>query len=177
MRGWRRLGSVLSVFWFVALAIFLPLPARTEELYSFSVMVMPRVVVTPENANVPSPVCDGQDHWIDIKTGLTGAGVFPEEPVVIVGTQLWSFFSNPRSYVMIGQTPPNGDAITPYVFGTSTMPPVFFPSGHGFAFDPTRDELHLHYLCYSYPEDKLPQFGFTLFYVKSSVATVPSAAR
>jgi hypothetical protein len=61
MRGWQRLGIVLSVFWFAAfwfaaLATFLPLPARADELYSYSVMVMPRVVVTPENAHVPSPV-------------------------------------------------------------------------------------------------------------------------
>jgi hypothetical protein len=65
---------------------------------------------------------------------------------------------------MIGETPPNGDAITPYVFGTSALPPVFFPAGHGFAFDPGRDELHLHYACV--PGDKAPQFGFTVFYVK-----------
>jgi hypothetical protein len=136
-------------------------------------MVMPRVVVTPENAHVPSPVCDGQDHWIDIKTGLTGAGFFPERPVTIVGTQLWTFFVNPRSYLMIGKTGRTGDAITPYVFGTSAMPPVFFPAGHGFEFDPDREELHLHYLCY--PGDPVPQFGFSLFYVKTAVATGPSA--
>src|SRR5262245_26570462 len=72
--GWRGLGVVLSVFGFVALEMILPLSAWPDELYSYSVMVMPRVVVTPENAHVPSPVCDGQDHWVDIKTGLTGAG-------------------------------------------------------------------------------------------------------
>jgi len=167
-RGRRRLGVVLSVFVFVGFGWWLPV--QGDELYSFSAMVMPRVVVTPENAHVPSPVCDGQDHWIDIKTGLTGAGFFPERPVTIVGTQLWTFFMNPRSYMMIGKIGRSGDAISPYVFGTSAMPPVFFPAGHGFEFDPDREELHLHYLCYSYPADPLPQFGFTLFYVNARAA-------
>ena len=116
-------------------ATFLPISALADELYSFSVMVMPPpVVVTEANAHVPYPICDGMDHWIDIQTGLTGAGVFPQQPAIIVGTQLWSFFAYPTSYLMIGATQPNGDAITPYVFGTSNMPPVFFPAGHGFRF-------------------------------------------
>jgi len=148
-----------------ALLIALLLPtlvraAEFAELYSFSAMV---IGLSPPPAL--SPQCDGGDKWIDIKTELTGNGVFPKTPSIIVGTQLWAFFSNPRAYLMIGQTQPNGDAITPFVFGTSTPPPVFFPAGHGFAFDPDRDHLRLHYRCF--PDDPLPQFGFTIFYKKA----------
>jgi hypothetical protein len=158
--------SVIYLLFIAALqaATFWPISVLADELYSFSVMVMPPpVVVTEANAHAPYPICDGVDRWIDVQTGLTGAGVFPREPVIIVGTQLWSFFAHPRSYLMIGATPPNEDAITPYVFGTSTMPPVFFPAGHGFGFDPAKDHLHVHYYCP--PGDRSPQFGFTLFYV------------
>jgi len=96
-----------------ALLIALLLPtlvraAEFAELYSFSAMV---IGLSPPPAL--SPQCDGGDKWIDIKTELTGNGVFPKTPSIIVGTQLWAFFSNPRAYLMIGQTQPNGDAITP----------------------------------------------------------------
>ena len=147
-------------------ALLLPTLARAAELYSYSVMVMPPPVV-PDTALVPRPKCNGQDQWLNIKTDTSGAGVFPKTPVIIVGTQLWTFFANPRAYLMIGQSPPNGDAITAYVFGTANPPPVFFPPGDGFAFDPERDHLHLHYMCF--PDDRAPQFGFTIFYKEATV--------
>jgi hypothetical protein len=143
--------------------------ADLDELYSYSVMIMPPPVIA-DTIPIPHPKCTGREEWLNVKTDTTGAGVFPTAPVIIVGTQLWTFFAHPRAYLMIGQTQPNGDAITPYVFGMANPPPVFFPAGHGFAFDPEHDELHLHYLCY--PNDHAPQFGFTLFYKKPAFEPV-----
>jgi hypothetical protein len=100
-------------------------PVAAENLYSFSAAL-----------SYPSLRCDGSDQWLNIKTEISGAGIFPKSPVVIVGTQLWSFFAYPHEYLMIGATQPNGDAVSPYVFGTSNFPPTFFPAGLGFAFDP-----------------------------------------
>jgi hypothetical protein len=126
-------------------------PVAAENLYSFSAAL-----------SYPLLRCDGADQWLNAKTEISGAGIFPKSPVVIVGTQVWSFFAYPREYFMIGATQPNGDAVSPYVFGTSNFPPTFFPAGLGFAFDPDRDELHIHYSCI--PADKDAAFGFTLFY-------------
>jgi hypothetical protein len=133
-------------------------PAAAENLYSFSAMLPP-----------PPLKCDGTDQWFNLKTDISGAGIFPKSPVVIVGTQVWSFFAWPREYFMIGATQPNGDAISPYIFGTANPPPTFFPAGLGFAFDPDRDELHAHYSCL--PADTQAAFGFTLFYKKREISS------
>ena len=77
---------------FALLAALFCTPVAAENLYSFSAAL-----------SYPLLRCDGSDQWLNIKTEISG-GIFPKSPVVIVGTQVWSFFAYPREYFMIGAT-------------------------------------------------------------------------
>jgi hypothetical protein len=69
---------------FALLAALFCTPVAAENLYSFSAAL-----------SYPLLRCDGSDQWLNIKTEISG-GIFPKSPVVIVGTQVWSFFAYPR---------------------------------------------------------------------------------
>lgn len=123
--------------------------ARAIELFSFTI-------------NAAGVGCTGSDYSINAAGFPIGAGVFHTGPSTIVGTDVWSRFIYPSDYVMVGHTPPNGDAISTYVFGASHPPALFYPSGYGFLFDPRTDELHIHYTCL--PSEGSGDFGVTVFY-------------
>lgn len=113
--------------------------------------------------------CSGADYWINVADYPLGAGTFPTGPSIIRGYQIWSTFRDPGSYVMVGKTPPYGDAITPYIFGTSRTDLIMYQANTGFPFNPTlpaTEQLHIHYACS--PGDPNPRFGVTIIYSLNS---------
>ena len=113
--------------------------------------------------------CTGDDFYINPAHYPLGAGIFPTGPSVLVGYQIWSHFRDPTSYLMIGKTQPYGDAISPYIYGTSSSPMSFYQGETGFPFDPTQpatEQIHIHYLCST--TDTTAWFGVTIVYTLNS---------
>lgn len=109
--------------------------------------------------------CTGGDVWFSLQSEGAGAGQFPSGPVMIVGYDIAYFGKQPADYLMFGKTPANeGDAFTPYLFGTEHTHSDPYTAVNGFAFNPTAgDQLHAHYAC-AVAEGTVG-FQYTIYYV------------
>jgi hypothetical protein len=146
----RRYVKAAIVFGVIVAAMVIACRAfAAQELYSFTWGAWGMPASGPQGdqiVTVPVPRIPFPGYYPACCIG----GVMPATPFTIVGVEIchldrdgWLQPIDPSAFVMIGETQPNGDAITPYKMGEGCII-TWYPAGTGFQFMPGRDELHMH---------------------------------